>query len=223
MITLLHGDNIEASRTALVHLKQESKRDIRQVEYKDDALFLQALEPTSLFGGDTVVVLENIFSKLGRKQKKIEEICTTIKNAAVDVIIWEPKEVSATMQKKLGKITIQLFKTPVIIFQFLDSLSPINQKTSLTLLQKLLENEVPEIIFTMLVKRIRQLILLKDKVTPQAVSEWQITRLTAQAQLFSMDQLLTMHKNLLQMEIAIKTGASPFPMSQLLEQYILHL
>ena len=75
----------------------------------------------------------------------------------------------------------------------------------------------------MIVRRVRQLILLRDTVIPEGLSGWQLTRLTRQAKLFTMDRLLTMYKKLLEMEFSIKNGSSPFTLRQLTEQFIIDL
>jgi len=81
MITLLHGDHIEASRNELNRIKNEAReKDIRQLDGQsiDEVTLLQSLESGSLFGTETFVIVERLFSKLGRQQKKIEELCKKI-------------------------------------------------------------------------------------------------------------------------------------------------
>lgn len=219
MITLLHGDNIEVSRIEFNKLKLLAKaKHIREIDGNaiDDNQLTQALESQSLFGGETVVFIENLFPKLGKKQKRIEAICTILTNSTADVIIWEQKEVGVSVTKNLGKAIVRVFKIPIIIFRFLDTFS-------LSLLQTTLKTEVPEIVFTMMVKRVRLLIQLADNVKPEGLADWQATRLTVHARTFTMDQLISMHKKLLNIEISIKTGTTPFTLTQLLEQFIIQL
>ena len=75
----------------------------------------------------------------------------------------------------------------------------------------------------MLVKRIRQLIMLRDGVTPEGLQGWQATRLTSQSKLFTIDKLLSMEKRLLEIDVSIKTGTSPFPLAQQLELFFIDL
>src|SRR3989338_3962079 len=98
MIILLHGDDIETSRMELNRLKDAQKnREIRQLEGKglDKTSLTQALASQSLFGGEAFVIIENLFSKIGKKITLVEELCSILadcpKNA--DIILWEDKEV----------------------------------------------------------------------------------------------------------------------------------
>ncbi len=219
MITLLHGDNIEASRSEFIRMKAAAKdKDIRTFDGRtiDAASLTQGLESRSMFGGETVVFIENLFGKLGRKTKLIEQLAAIIGDSASDVVVWEDKEMGTTVLKNLGKATVRLFKIPSIIFQFLDTLS-------LPTYQQLVQTEPPELVFSMLTRRIRQLIQLRDGVTPEGMQGWQISRLTRQAKLFTMERLLAMYKKLLDIEYSIKSGSSPFSLKQLTEQFLIDL
>lgn len=225
MITLLHGDQTELSRAEFNRLKEGAKgKEMRVLDGQliDTANLTQALESTSMFGGDTVVFIERLFGKLGRKTKLIEQLAKIIRESKGDVVLWEDKEVGVTVTKSLGlpaqagKADIRLFKTPTLIFQFLD-------KPTLPVYEKLIETEPPELIHSMLAKRVRQLIQLRDGVTPDGLQGWQAGRLTQQAKQFTMDRLLFMYKKLLAMEFSIKNGSSPFTLSQLTEQFLLEV
>ncbi len=213
MITLLHGDNIEASRDEYVKRKKYASviLDGRTI---DEASLIQAVESESLFGGEKLVCIENLFGKLGRKTKLIESLAKIIRESEATVVLWEDKEVGATVLKNLGKADIKLFKLPTIIFQFLDH-------PTFELYQKLMETEAPELIHSMLAKRIRQLIQIRDGQIPVGLQGWQSAKLTRQAKSATMDRLLFMYKKLLEMEFSIKNGSSPFTLQQLTEQFLL--
>ena len=83
--------------------------------------------------------------------------------------------------------------------------------------------DAPERIFVMIVRRVRELIMVKDGVTPEGLQGWQAGRLTSQAKSFTMDKLLSMEKILLEIDISIKTGTSPFPLAQQLELFFIDL
>jgi DNA polymerase III delta subunit len=219
MITLLHGSFSESSRKEFIRLKTEARaKDIRVLDGRtlDAAALTQAIESNSMFGGDTIVFIENLFGKLGRKQKLIESLATILNNSSADIILWEDKEVGATVLKNLPKAKITLFKIPSVIFQMLDGIVP-----DATI--RILPPEAPELIFAMIVRRVRQLIQLRDGIVPEGLQGWQASRLTRQAKLFTMDRLLTMYKTLLEMEYSVKNGSSPFTISQYIEQFLLDL
>jgi hypothetical protein len=85
------------------------------------------------------------------------------------------------------------------------------------------ETEAPELIFSMIVRRIRHLIQLRDGIVPDTLQGWQASRLTRQAKLFTMDRLVAMYKRLFDMEFSVKNGSSPFTISQLIEQFLVDL
>jgi DNA polymerase III delta subunit len=219
MTTLLHGNYSEASRKEFIRLKNEAKtKDIRLLDGRtlDPASLTQAVESHSLFGGDTIIFIENLFGKLGRKLKLIESLARIINESRTDIVLWEDKEVGVTVLKNLPHAKVTLFKIPSVIFQLLDGIAP-----GATI--RVLPPEAPEIIFSMIVRRIRQLIQLRDGVIPEGLQGWQASRLTRQAKLFTMDRLLTMYKTLLDMEYSIKNGSSPFTINQCVEQFLIDL
>lgn len=222
MITLLHGDNTQASRLELNRLRLASRgKEVRQVDGRglDATGLIQALESRSLFGGEIFVIIENLFGRLGRKTKLIEDLGKILASSAdnTEIILWEDREIGVTVTKSLGSAQIKLFKFPVFIFQLLDGLRPNNGKALILLLQKLAPSETPELIFAMIVRRLRQLMMLRDNVVPDGLQSWQIGRLTSQANLFTMDELLVMHCKLLNIEYSIKSGIIPLSLSQQLE------
>lgn len=229
MLYLIHGDQTEAARAKLVELKNHAKnKEVREINGKrlDGTMLAQAMESSSLFGSDVFVVIEGFISNAKKREKSfaatLSQIVEAGKNA--DIVLYEEKEVEKSTLTKLGaQCTAFLYKTPVVIFQFLDSLRPGNAATSLSYFAQVVENDVPEIVFTLLVRRVRQLIQLKDGIIPEGLQEWQAGRLTSQARHFTIEQLVRMHKRLLAIDIAVKSSASPFTLTQQLEQLIINL
>lgn len=228
MITLLHGDNIVESRGKLDELRAHARgKEIRYVDGKtatDDEI-LQAIESHSLFGGETLVIIENFFSFPGKKTKvttKRAELLKQVKDT--DIIVWESKEVTKSLLTALGSSAhAELFKLPVVIFDFLDNLKPGNRRTLLGLFKDATARDAPELIHALLIRRIRQLLMVRDGVMPSEVQPWQAKRLTNQAGLFTMDQLLSLYKQLHAGEIAIRTGSTPFTLSEHIEQVLINI
>jgi DNA polymerase III delta subunit len=228
MLTILHGDNIAASRDELVKLKERAKdKEIRDINGKDiiESELRQAVESLSLFGNSICIVIENIFSSLGRKETLTKLYGTILKEASttVDIILWESKELGKTALQSVPGAQIHLFKTPAIIFDFLDGLMPNNIDRLLPLFEKTVESVPAELIGYMLGVRIRQLIQVKDGIVPEKTSPWQRMRLTNQAKSFTMEKLLIMHKQIREIEFSVKTGSSPFTFAQLIKKFIIEL
>ena len=229
MITLIHGDHIEFSRQELTSLKQNvNGKEIRMLDGRtlDPAALTQALESSSLFGVDTLVIIENLTRYNAKKTKLLDQLAGIINSNAksCDIILWEDKELSATQVNRFGKdVQTRLFKTPIVLFQFLDSLKPDSASSTLALFEKAVEKDAPELLFTMIVRRFRQLLIVKDGGTPEGITPWQSVRLTSQAKLFTMDKLVSMYEKLLTIEYSIKSGSSPFTMKEHIEQWLIEL
>lgn len=229
MITLLHGDHIEASRSELNRRKDAAgSREIRQLDGAkvDPAMLIQSLESSSLFGGETLVVIEGLFSKLGRQQKRIEALCKLITAAPkeLDIVLWEDKEIGNLVIKNLGDaVTIRAFKLPVLIFRFLDTIQPGATRVTITVFEELVATIPAELIFSMLVKRIRQLVQVAGGNIPTGMSPWQLARLTSQAKSFTMEQLLALYEKLGDAEYSIRSGVSVFNLRQHLSQILISL
>lgn len=217
MITVLHGDDVVASRQELMRRIEEAKKAGKEVRRLDgtslDAPMLtQALESLSLFGDTVLVVIEKGMAK-GIKLPMTD----------ADVVIWEDREIGKTPLSLLGThVAVQRFTVPPALWQFLDAIRP-HHHALLSLLHRALEQDTAERVFAMVIQRVRRLIMLKDGVTPEGLQGWQASRLTRQAKLFTMEGLLTMENQLLAIDISIKTGSSPFSLAQQLELFVLDI
>ena len=230
MIILFHGDDIESSRTAFQeYITKNAKGDIRRLDGKhiDETALIQSLESHALFAEQQCTIIENFFSPLGsRKTKKAEQYAGHFASVPKEqiVILWEPKELGKELLGLLPKDSIAtVFSYPKIIFTFLDSLKPGNTQSSLGYLSQLTKTEPIERIWSMVVTRIRQLMECKDGVMPDKTSPWQQSRLTNQARLFTIDKLVQMHTQLRKSEYTLKNGMTPFQLTDLLEQILIHL
>lgn len=229
MLYVIHGDDTIKAHDFVMDKKHKAAgKEIREINGKhlDENALVQALESSSLFGGDVLVVIEHYLSTAKKREKKFAIILDRILTASesIDIILYEEKELDKSTIAKLGNNAIvSLFKTPAVLFQFLDGFVPGNTAPVLKLFSQTVSREPVEIVFSLLTRRVRNLIELKDGIMPLGVLPWQEARLTNQAQHFTMEQLITMHAALLNIDIAIKTGSTPFSLTQLLEQTIVSL
>lgn len=226
MITILHGDYQEASRAVLLRFLEKNRdKEIRRLDNRsisEDTL-VQVTESSSLFGGGRVVVLEGVFTSLGRKQKLSETYAAILSRNAgeADIVIWEPKELSPATLKRIGQASVTVFKLPALIFKFLDAITPGGAPITIPLLADILRTEPAEIVFSMMLRRVRMLIQCRDNMTPSGLQGWQAARLTRQSASFTMDQLLELHDRLYHMDSSIKTGASPYSLAQHIQQVLI--
>mgnify|MGYP001594167921 CR=1 FL=1 len=228
MITILHGDHTQASRTELLGIISSAKdKEIRRLDGKtlDAGLFTQATESSSMFGGKPLIVIERLFAVKNKKSKEFGAVVSLLKKSldVADIVLWEDKELEPATLKALGNIQNRVFKIPSMLFQFLDALKPENANQLLSMYQVLSDSAAPELVFTMVVRRLRQLMSIASGVKPAGLADWQEVRLTKQASLFTMDKLTAMHKLLLDAEFSLKSGTSPFQLSEHMEQFLILL
>jgi DNA polymerase III delta subunit len=231
MITILHGENVLASRNILESVKNQHNgseiitldgRKINLTEVK------QALEASSMFTVGRLVIIENLLS--GRKNKNQEEILTYLgKNPPrVELILWEGEEVSKSLLSKVPPAKITLFRPEPVLFKFLESIRPESTEEMLTLLARCIRVKPPEIIFYMLVRQFRLLLLVKDRITSgveelDRLADWQKERLARQAKYFSPKQLLDIYHQLLEIDSQQKTGQNAFDLTKTLELFLTNL
>lgn len=229
MIAIFHGTNLVASRLALISQKQKApNREIISLPAKklDLSALKQALESTSLFGQEKLVVIEGLFSL--PKSKKKEEILKYLKTEKYrpNLIIWEGKQIDGRTLAPFARIgQIQEFKLSPTIFKFLDSLEPKNPKPTLIWLHQTLKTDPPELIFYLLARRVKDLIIAKDlgKKGLNYLAPWQQDRLLRQAQKFTLLGLLRLHRQLLTIDYQTKTGQTDLPLASNLDLLLLSL
>jgi DNA polymerase III delta subunit len=237
---ILHGENNLLSRQKLTNeianfkLKTQGEilrhdghnlnlMDLRQ-SLESASLFRAKRETrVSLLGDSRLVIIENLFSgRVGKEKQKIIDYLK--KTVAQNLIIWEGKKIDGrTLTSFKGQVL--RFDLDPVIFRFLDSLSPGKAKISLTLLHQCLTQDPPEIIFFMLARQIRHLILAADlgKKGLGQMESWRAEKLIRQARYFTLIKLMKIYRQLLKIEVQQKTGQTPFTLSSQLDLLIASL
>lgn len=227
---LLHGNHLSASRQFFIGQKIQAKKqglEILAFEGKklDLSQLKQAVESRSLFGTEKAVFIENFFSlPKSQNQTKIFEY---LKNSSVSLplTIWEGRQIDGRKLKAFSAAEVRLFKIPPVVFKFLDSFFPGNNRNCLNFLHQTLKTEAPELVFYLLARRVGDLIIAAD-LGPSGLAKmapWQKTALFAQAKKFSLPRLLRLHHSLLATDRDQKTGRNVLNLSQKLDLLILAL
>lgn len=220
---ILHGENIVFSRQKLTEKIKNFDGEVIWLEGKkiDLGELKQAVESGSLFGKKRLVVIENLFST--RSTKAILEAIKYLKNIEPkDLIIWEGKKIDGRRLTGFGKAQVYYFRLPSLLFRFLDSLSPKNKKNSYKLLHQCLEWEAPELIFYMLERQLRLLIIASDlgKKGLFNMADWQKAKLLRQADNFPLERLILQYRQLQKLEYQHKTGKTLLPLSSQLDLWL---
>ena len=223
MITILHGDDIAASREKYL---EEKNKATNPIEFRGDKLELsdlkQSAEGGSLFNEEKEIFIETLLS--GRKKsKQIEELIDYLnnQNGNLKIFIWENDELTKTQLSVYKKADLRLFKLSQTLFQFLDSIKP-NNIQNVSLFHTALTNSSAEIIFFMLIRQFRLLLALTDS-SSQTIDEvkrlapWQRGKLERQAKLFGQNKLKEIYKKLYEIDYKIKSGQTAFSLTQAID------
>lgn len=219
-IKIFHGDNLVESRKALSEEVAKARKLGAEVVTLNGpkANFTEvrsALESSSLFGEERLVVMENFLSLPPSAFKR--KTLSYLKKGQFgnNLVLWEGKGLKTISLKAPTK----LFRLDPVLFRFLESLQEGGGKKSLELLAKLGKKEKPEMIFYMIVRQVRLLILARDLGASglSGMASWQQKKLISQAKFFTLDQLLEIYRRLLEIDFAQKTSTDSLPLSSRLD------
>ncbi|MBL7159044.1 hypothetical protein ISS85_01055 [Candidatus Microgenomates bacterium] len=232
MFTILHGDHLLASRKALEVMKKTAeKKEVISFDGKKVTLtdLKQALEARSLFGQEKLAIVENLISLKYSSIKTQEQVKRTFDYlkalpSNTELILWEKKKIDGRRLISFKNAKIQLFQTPAIIFKFLESIQPNNQESMLSLFENCAKTGPVELIFYMIVRQFRLLLLVKDLGKEGVrMAPWQYARLTNQANCFTLEKLLKIYKKLLKIDYQQKTGQLVFDLKKTIELLLVNL
>ncbi len=217
MITVFCGEDTVSSFDYYQILKKDFKKRGYQVinipSSEIENIFLWMGEAVSLFSDKKVFFTENLNKKLSRKANlKINQIINfLIKDKSVEVYSWEEGVSSRELKFPKG-VLVKEFKPSETIFKLQDALYPGNLKNFLMIFEKLLETVDEYVIFIMLAKHIRSLILAKQGVFDSKLKSWQIQKLQNQAKKWDKERLINLYDSFYQIDVLEKTSANPFPL-----------
>lgn len=212
MVTLLHGDDEEASRLELQHLIDTWDGDIIRAPLQPTSEDLVNLFQTSdLFDRKRLVIFEQSASEILEKLPSEFPENTTI-------IFWESRSIPPTVLRRLPKhSSVREFKLKKIIFTWLDGLSPGKFRENVMLLhQLLLSGERSERLFVQLTNRLLMLLAVKTNQNV-ILQDWQLRRLRQQAQWFSTSALHDLLLRCRTIDRDQKTGRAAYPLPTHLE------
>ncbi|KKT37663.1 MAG: hypothetical protein UW26_C0027G0009 [Candidatus Collierbacteria bacterium GW2011_GWF1_44_12] len=220
---IIHGENTKGSYSRLNLLIENHRKEGKNIiSYNaaeiDITRLEQELNPSDLFGNQSLLVISNLFSGPKSKQKEALKISLQEK---VDqpVVLYEQKEVPPTSLKPFTGSQIEVFKVSPQIFKFLESLSP--NSPLLAQFNSLLSQEAEvEFIYAMLVRQIRLLITAKTNPNQLKTAPFVKRLLIIQAGKFSLEHLLDLHHRLYLIDKQIKLGKTSLDMESLLTGFL---
>jgi DNA polymerase III delta subunit len=237
---LIHGDNTFKSREKLGTVIDQIKAQSIEITRLDaPSLSLNDLEnallSNTLFGHPETILIEELHSlPTSSRKKELLTYCseyllkqsTDPESYPKQLILWEKRLLTKTMLKPFMSVGVEIFEYKIssLLFKWLESLTPEkSRKTSLLVsLQKVLSQENEFVIFSMLSRQIRLLLEIKSGSVPK-VEPFLVSRLKKQAGLFTEQQLLVIHKKLVQIDTHVKTSGSHLSLAQQLDLLVLKM
>jgi DNA polymerase III delta subunit len=220
---ILHGEHLTQSRAHLGTLidtaRAKNTEVIRIVAKKTSVAELEeALVSTSLFGTEKIIIIEELQDEL----ISLVAQKSTASELGEEIILWESRQLTATMLKKFSGATVREFKLSKKLFSWLDSLGGTNAVQKLTLLHGAVSSESEHFCFIMLMRQVRLLIQAKDGGTIKG-APFMVSKLRSQAKKFSLEKLLQTHGKLLEVDRQLKSSGSALTLAQQLDLLTLSL
>lgn len=223
MLTIICGEDSVKSREYLQSLiSQYKKKSINpQLVGKDDLpkLAQPGVQSMDLFGNESVYVIENLNKILGRKSAKdtwwnaLEAIHN---NPNVILLDWEKETASRDLRiAKMG--TVKEFRPDANVFMFVETCAPGNLERFVTLLDKVATPQNEMLIYILLVRHMRNVLLVALGDAPASLPPWQRGKLAAQAKQWDPKTLTGFYDKLLAIEVSLKTGKSIYSLRESIE------
>ncbi len=211
MLYLLHGEDVGASREALLELKKSYSSDsisVFDAKKLGADEFTRVYETPSLLSDRRLVIVEG-------KTPTIQPFSHLTVSSSTDVVFWLGEELKSSNKlfkqiKELGG-QIRHFKpvVPKHVFGFLDALGYKNKKKCFLELHRLLDQgESPVYLLTMMVWQIRNLLRVKlyNEGGPKPkMNPFVLRKAQSQMKNFEEEELVGIFKNLLDAEVKLKT------------------
>lgn len=215
---LFLGDDIGLSRRKFLEQKNDYQADgyliIDLTVDNLGELDRWLLTAQSLFEEKKAFFGENLLSK--KESRAIMK--QIIDKTTIDFLIWEETLDERSAKLYFKNATISVSKLPANIFKWLDSIYPKNAKNCLLLLNDISQVIDENIIFYMLQRRMRELLLIKNNYLPKkSLADWQLNKLKFQAKLWEPNNLIKCYDALFRIDSYAKTATNYYSIKEALD------
>lgn len=222
MLTIICGEDSIASRNYLTEQQRlfiDRDFEVVNVDY-NQILELDEFEATSasLFTQKRIYFTLNLNKKVLKKlnNKTEQKIKNIIDSKKIQIFDWE-EEIQARDLKLIKGIVIKEFKPSQTIFKLLDSCYPGNLKMFMQVLNTVSKSTADIFIFIMLSRHMRNILQTKIGEKVPKLMSWQIAKLSNQAKLWKLDNLLGFYQGLHRIDVNSKTSGTPYSVKKSLE------
>ncbi|OGK23597.1 hypothetical protein A3A46_04680 [Candidatus Roizmanbacteria bacterium RIFCSPLOWO2_01_FULL_37_13] len=225
MITIICGEDTISSRNYFISLKKNyftKGFEIKNLKFDQIGDITRWLaDSPSLFFQKKVFFAERLNKHVKKENKKIvDDLQRIAAMKDVELVDWEEVSGWELKLKKIGQI--KEFKPNQTIFKLLDLLYPGNKVLFLSLLNKLSQELDENFIFIMLIRYVRNLIVIKEGAIPPRMQSWQTFKLKSQANHWKIENLVNFYEALFKIEVGLKSGSNPFSVKESLDILACH-
>ena len=227
MLTIICGEDSASSYNYYSSLKKNYKdKDFQVIEIPSSELENIPSwmgESQSLFKQNKVFFTQNVNKKLSRKLNlKINRVIEKlIKDKTIQVVTWEEEISSRFLKFPKGSGTmrylIKEFKPSQNIFKLQDAIYPGNLKNFITTLNQLTESVDENFVFIMIMRHIKNLLLVKSGDGSSKLQSWQIAKLKGQASKWQLDKLINFYDAFHKIDVSQKTSSNPYSIKKSLD------
>lgn len=222
MIHIISGDDMVRSRNKLNEIIN-NETNITKIDGKkmSSGQISIVFSTNSLFSSNICVVIE-YYSKIKPVDEFIQELKKVENNKDIKIVLWDLEEPPVKIKNSFKNASLDSFSFPKVYFNFLDKLTPLGSAESLNILHQVLKTYSPEQILYSIIKRLRQLLVIKSGIYLSSkefhnMQDWQIKKLNNQSNLWTELQLRNALISYTDLDEKIKTSSLTMDLSSHLD------
>jgi DNA polymerase III delta subunit len=233
MLTILHGDDEVKVHGALVReIETAKERHVQIVRLSGKGLSISDLENAlgtqELFASEKLVIIDGLFSL--PKSKNKDELIAWIGNqesknknqGGTQAILVEGKVLTASQLKSFPTAKVSVFKLPMMLFQFVESIGLSKPEQAITQFHAVIETQDAEFVFVMIVRQVRMLIgFVADHAYDGPPFGRQ--KIERQARAFTLEKLLRLHAQLSDIDFRQKTSRNALTLVQEIDLWLANI
>jgi hypothetical protein len=221
MLTIICGEDVVAAREYFSKLRHDleagnlSIQDVDPVTIKDEISKNDTV--LNLFSDKVIYFTSGLNGYISRGGRTTPEYIEQISQSKeLEVYDWEPGKSSRDLRlAKYG--TVKEFKPQKNIFHLLDACYPGNRQGFLTLLQTVAQSSDDMLIFTLLSRHMRALLLSKYGEFGPRVQPWQRGKIQSQAKYWQDEKLAGFYEGMTRIDVSLKTSGTPYTLKESLD------
>jgi hypothetical protein len=166
------------------------------------------------------VVIDRLHG-LVKSKGKDELIDLIAKNAEgeTQLLLLENKVLTVTMLKKFPTAKVMVFKLPMLLFSFVDSIGLQPPARLITSFHQIIQTQDAEFVFAMIMRQVR-LLLAYVSDGSYSGSPFGRNKIVTQSSHFQLGKLMELHRQLLAIDIGQKTSKSALSITQEIDLWL---